>query len=242
VPKGRIAEDGRIPVTYRLKKMPTDSYPARTEQNAIDSDGTVIISHGKLTGGSKQTQDLARKHGKPCLHIDIYEIPQFLAASEINKWVVENEIETLNVAGSRASKDPKIYNDTLYVIEAALLLSIMQADPRARIRDYSLEEYIEKVPALPRRVDEAADQLIRRMSLIDRNRIARMDMDRVMDVYDSLKTYIKKEFQLSTNEELMASCRMNPVFLIEDEDDAVAVIIAVLHKELQDQHRLKVVH
>jgi len=48
--------------------MPTKSYPKRTEQNVLDSHGTLIISHGELTGGSKYTQDLARKH-KPKLLI-----------------------------------------------------------------------------------------------------------------------------------------------------------------------------
>jgi hypothetical protein len=32
--------------------MSTSSYPVRTEQNVIGSDGTLIISHGELTGGS----------------------------------------------------------------------------------------------------------------------------------------------------------------------------------------------
>ncbi len=37
-PKGRKAEDGRIPDTYNLIEMPTTSYPARTEKNVIESD------------------------------------------------------------------------------------------------------------------------------------------------------------------------------------------------------------
>ena len=137
VSKGRMAEDGRIPVKYNLKEMPTKSYPKRTEQNVIDSDGTVTISHGPLTGGSKLTQNLARRRKKPCLHIDIHKIPQFLAATKINKWVIEHDIETLNVAGSRASGDPEIYRDTKFIIEGALLLSIMAEDPRKHIQDYA---------------------------------------------------------------------------------------------------------
>jgi hypothetical protein len=45
--------------------MPTESYPKRTEQNVIDSDGTVIFTHGKLSGGSDLTRKFAIKHGKP---------------------------------------------------------------------------------------------------------------------------------------------------------------------------------
>ncbi len=52
IPKGRSTENGKLPDKYKLKEMPTKSYPNRTEQNVIDSDGTLIITHGKLTGGS----------------------------------------------------------------------------------------------------------------------------------------------------------------------------------------------
>jgi hypothetical protein len=50
IPKGRLAEDGPLPEKYQLQEMPTSSYPKRTEQNVIDSDGTVIFSRGKPTG------------------------------------------------------------------------------------------------------------------------------------------------------------------------------------------------
>ena len=63
IPKGRITEHGPLPDRYKLQEMPTDSYPARTEQNIIDSDGTVnygrvdrycqILAKGK--GTSRQT-------------------------------------------------------------------------------------------------------------------------------------------------------------------------------------------
>lgn len=41
IPKGRKTEAGRLPSKYQLREMPTDSYPKRTEQNVIDSDGTL---------------------------------------------------------------------------------------------------------------------------------------------------------------------------------------------------------
>jgi len=65
IPKGRKTEDGGLPEKYHLKEMPTGSYAARTEQNVIDSDGTLIVSHGKLNGGSALTRRLAKKHKRP---------------------------------------------------------------------------------------------------------------------------------------------------------------------------------
>ena len=55
IPKGRITEEGPLPDKYQLQEMSSDSYPERTEQNVIDSDGTLIISRGPLTGGSLYT-------------------------------------------------------------------------------------------------------------------------------------------------------------------------------------------
>ena len=54
IPKGRKTEAGPLSAKYRLQEMPTSDYPKRTEQNVIDSDGTMIVCHGPLTGGSER--------------------------------------------------------------------------------------------------------------------------------------------------------------------------------------------
>ena len=41
VPKGRMAEDGRLPGNYRLSETSTIDYNQRTELNVIDSEGTL---------------------------------------------------------------------------------------------------------------------------------------------------------------------------------------------------------
>ena len=64
IPKGRKAEDGPLPEIYKLREMRTDSYQARTEQNVQDSDRTLIIARGKLTGGSDYTRKMTLKHRK----------------------------------------------------------------------------------------------------------------------------------------------------------------------------------
>jgi hypothetical protein len=53
--------------------MRTKSYPRRTEKNVVDSDGTLIVSRGRLTGGSQYTMDMALLHEKPWLHNDLTE-------------------------------------------------------------------------------------------------------------------------------------------------------------------------
>ncbi|MCB2180603.1 MAG: putative molybdenum carrier protein [Desulfobulbaceae bacterium] len=120
IPQGRLTEEGPLSVKYLLREMPTRSYPKRTEKNVINSEGTLIISHGKLTGGSDLTREMAKKHLRPWLHLDLETMSQADAARRVNSWLKEYEIEVLNVAGARASNDPKIYKATSELLETAL--------------------------------------------------------------------------------------------------------------------------
>jgi hypothetical protein len=101
--------------------MATTSYDKRTEQNVIDSDGTVIVSYGTLTGGSALTRTFAIKHHKPCLHLDMDNTTITEAADSLNNWIRKNNIRTLNVAGPRVSKDGKIYQVTRDLLETAFI-------------------------------------------------------------------------------------------------------------------------
>jgi hypothetical protein len=121
VPKGRRTESGPLPVKYLLKEMPTDSYPKRTEQNVIDSDGTLILSHGELREGSEYTKIMAVKHGKPWIHIDADRQSTDVAVVMIRTWISGNDIGTLNVAGPPASKDPRIYATVKTILKEVLL-------------------------------------------------------------------------------------------------------------------------
>ena len=115
VPKGRRAEDGPLPDRYQLKETPTPHYPERTEQNVIDSNGTLVISHGTLTEGSAYTVEMAIKHARPWFHLDMERITLQEASQALRSWIETNGIEVLNVAGPRQSNDPRIY-DTVFTV------------------------------------------------------------------------------------------------------------------------------
>lgn len=117
LPKGRKTEDGTLPLKYHLQEMPTGEYSKRTEQNVFDADGTLIVSHGILTGGSALTREFAKKHERPWLHIDLQKWTLKEAAGMINLWLKENGIRVLNVAGPKAGKDPEIYDAVLGLLE-----------------------------------------------------------------------------------------------------------------------------
>ena len=126
VPLGRLTESGILPQKYHLKETSSAEYPVRTEKNVVDSDGTLIISHGPLTGGSEYTREMAIRHSRPWLHIDLDRTTAFHAATVINNWILRKKIEILNVAGPRASKNPSIYSETLNILESVYYLGLVE--------------------------------------------------------------------------------------------------------------------
>ena len=120
IPKGRKTEDGVLPDKYNLSEMTTKSYPKRTEKNILDSDGTLIISHGKITGGSSLTRKLAKQHEKPWIHLNMNDLSIKEAATQLTRWIKGHQIQILNVAGPRATKDPAIHSITSEVIESCI--------------------------------------------------------------------------------------------------------------------------
>ena len=110
LPRGRKAEDGPVPKHYRLQEMASPKYRDRTRKNILDSDGTLIVSFGPLTGGSALTEALAICHNRPCLHLDMEHISLDKAVAALEQWLQKFGISTLNVAGPRASGEPRVYN------------------------------------------------------------------------------------------------------------------------------------
>ncbi len=242
LPKGRKTEAGPLPKEYKLQKMSSTSYPKRTERNVIDSDGTVIITHGELTSGSKLTDKLAEKHLRPCLHVDLNKTLTFIAASIINAWIEIHKIEILNVAGSRASKDPEIHEDTKYIIQGLILLGLAKVESGSLTVDHDIEVYQEKLPAPPKTVDEAVGRVIVDLNLRDKTTLANMDLDDMVKLHSNLHVYFKNAFGLwSGNKELIDSCRFISKEPVHNETDATVVILAVLWKKLRETHRLRAV-
>jgi hypothetical protein len=189
VPKGRLAEDGPLPKKYKLQEMPTDRYQDRTEQNVIGADGTVIISHGKLTGGSAYTQKMVKYYGKPCLHVDLKKLDVLPAAVELLTWIDERNVKVLNVAGPRASKDPKIYKLVKEVLESLLILEASRKHIFGSLR-------FNKAPTgrdikMPETVDEAVDRLVSEMSLRDRTTLLKMAEDDLVSLHFTVGMWIR---------------------------------------------------
>jgi hypothetical protein len=100
-----------------------------------NSDATLIFSHGALFGGSEYTARMARKHGKPWLHVDLDKHDVGQAVLLVETWLSATQPRVLNVAGPRASDDPKIYSKAKCVLAGAWPLIGIAPSENARMRE-----------------------------------------------------------------------------------------------------------
>jgi len=119
-PRGRLAEDGPIDPCYPLVETPSADYSQRTEWNVRDSDGTLVIARGRPRGGTALTVNLARRHGKPLLVVDLSRSP---SPEEVSRWIEAHGIAVLNVAGPRESQSPAIGREARAFLERLFRLT-----------------------------------------------------------------------------------------------------------------------
>ena len=242
IPKDRLTEDGPLPDRYLLREMSSKSYPARTEQNIRDSDGTVIFSRGPLSGGSKLTAELALKYRKPWLQIDFGQMDAVQAATEIHGWVVSKGIRVLNVAGPRASKDPEIYSETYHAIRGLIMLDAMDVPAGTKVHELKLADVALRLPIWPRSVEHAVFILEHILPLRDRVSMAGMEEEDLTDLHASLGAWVRDNFGLwHGNYQLMKSAGARIGGFISNADDASTVILTALAERLHQTHRLRVV-
>lgn len=102
-PKHFRAEDGKVPEFYGLKEYSVPGYAARTEQNVLDSDATIIFKPmGCYSAGTSLTIKLCARHDVSCIIIDVCSGFEE-NVTKIAKWLKETKTRTLNVAGPRQS-------------------------------------------------------------------------------------------------------------------------------------------
>ncbi|MDE0060937.1 MAG: putative molybdenum carrier protein [Defluviicoccus sp.] len=126
-PRGRRAEDGRIPGRYPLEETASPRYVERTRRNVRDSDATLVLAWGEPSGGTRRTVAFAERMAKPCLVLDMSRLGDEEAASRAGAWIVAERVGALNVAGPRARSRPDAEDRARRVV--ALILT-ESATPR----------------------------------------------------------------------------------------------------------------
>ncbi len=116
-PRGRRAEDGRIPDRYALREHASPEYAQRTEQNVVDSDGTLVLTIGSPRDGTALTVRLAERHARPHLVVDLDDPPP---PATVAAWIAAHALGVLNVAGPRESTQPGIGRKAMAYLEGVL--------------------------------------------------------------------------------------------------------------------------
>jgi hypothetical protein len=116
-PRGRRAEDGPIPLIYRLRETTTARYEQRTRLNVRDSDATLILNLGRLQDGTLKTLQYAESLDKPCRLYQLDGGDPETVVRKLVAWLKEGCFATLNIAGPRESKRPGIHAKVSEVLE-----------------------------------------------------------------------------------------------------------------------------
>jgi Circularly permutated YpsA SLOG family len=119
IPKGRLAEDGAVPLKYAtLREADTADYAERTRLNVRDTDATLVLAWGKTSGGTRETCRIAGELGRPLLVIDLNAVDASTAAGRIREWLQSlGHVGRLNVAGPRAGHAPSAYGRTQAILQ-----------------------------------------------------------------------------------------------------------------------------
>ncbi len=112
-----------------MQEVSSEIYAVRTRWNVRDSDATVVFTRGAPTGGSALTLDIARKMGRPVLHLDLHRLDLTSAIEALERWLLESRPSILNVAGSRESQAPGIEEQVRSVLMKAVEYLLDADDP-----------------------------------------------------------------------------------------------------------------
>lgn len=107
-PPGRRAEDGPIPERYPVTPLEKGGYRQRTLHNLREADGTLIVYAGRPSAGTELTLVACVKTHRPYQLIDAEGVPLARAVTLLARFIAEQEIATLNVAGPSAHKAPAL--------------------------------------------------------------------------------------------------------------------------------------
>lgn len=127
-PEGRLAEDGIIPERYPLRELHGGGYAERTAANVRDSDGTLVLHFGPVTGGTRLTVEACERVGRRCLLVDGAALDPGQSAEQAAAFVQAGNIEVLNVAGPRESQAPGAGEFARQVV-AVMLASLGTSQP-----------------------------------------------------------------------------------------------------------------
>ncbi len=242
MPRGYRFTGEPPPVDYRLKETASSDFKEAVECNARDSNGTLLLTRGKKSARTKYAIQMALKHQKQLLHLDLAEYPIFEAGSMISTWISMQFIKVVYVTGSSQDEDEDIYRMTQKALETALYLGFVKSGAHSLSAGRQLEVSPKRISEYPQTVADAVEQLKSALPLKDRALMANMRPHELENLHSGLGEYVKQNFGLyAGNSKLLQACAQTGKIIRPLPDEAAAVILRALWKNLQATHKLRVI-
>ncbi len=240
--RGMRNEEGSLSQAYGLVEVPSVGFQRAMEENVIHSDGTLLVSFGNKTPETGYAVKMALKHQRQFLHVDLSQNPAFEGASLTSSWVSLQKIKEVFVTGPASSHEPKIYIQARKILETVFYLGLVKSGLHPEHSIHTLQRTGRSHDDFPQTVDEAVLKLKKTLPLKDRAVMANMQPDELDFVHAGLGEYIKQNFGLySGNKNLLQSCADSGQLAKPIPDEACAVILRALWKDLQSTHKLRVI-
>ena len=242
IPKDGAGPGGINADKYNLTEMPTTNRIETFKKNIRESDGSLMLSHGTLSSHVKSTKKTILRYSTPLLQVDLNNTNAFNAASLINDWIVDNDLNVLHVTGPSENEDDKIYPATLDILQAVYFLNLTESSMNQSIgvQDLLAQPLNTVVP--PETIEAAVDIIINEMHLKDRALMANLKKEELPPLQLTLGLYIQKKldiwFQDTT---LYQACVTAAEKENLDKSNLPMVLIKLMWKKLKDTHRLRVV-
>jgi hypothetical protein len=242
VPRGFRSAGSPLPAAYQLKETPSADFKDAVEFNARDSDGTLLLTRGKKNPHIKYAIQMALKHQKQLLNLDMRQYPIFEAGSMISTWISMQFIKSVYVTGNSREEDESIYQMTQKALETAVYLGFVKSGAHPQTGGRQLEISSTRMAQYPQTIAEAVEQLKKALPLKDRTLMANMQPHQLEHLHSGLGEYIKQNFGLyAGNSKLLQACAQAGQIIRPLPDEAAAVILRALWKNLQATHRLRVI-
>lgn len=242
IPKEGSRLGGMKADRYNLTPMPTTDRTESFKKNIRESDGTLMLSHGTLSSDVKNTKNTIRRYSTPLLHVDLNSTNAFNAASLINDWLIDNDLNILHVTGPTENEDGKIYSATLDILQAVYFLNLTETSMNQSMGAQELLAQPLKTAVPPKTVQAAVDIIINEMHLKDRTLMANLRKEELAPLQLNLGLYIRKKLDIwSQDATLYHACVAAAEKENLDKSNMPMVLIMLMWKKLKDTHRLRVV-
>ncbi len=242
IPKEASRHGGMDADRYNLIEMPTTNRTETFKKNIRESDGTLMLSHGILSSNVKNSTRTIQRYSTPLLHVDLNSTSAFNAASLINDWIIDNDLNILHVTGPSEKEDHKIYPATLDILQAVYFLNLTETSMNQPMGAQELLAQPLKTALPPKTAAAAVDIIINEMHLKDRTLMANLREEEIAPLQLTLGLYIKKKLDIwSQDTTLYHSCVAAAETENLDKSNLPMVFIKMMWKKLRDTHRLRVV-